>query len=61
MSFTPNIVMVVDNHSLFAIRTSDVLEANINAYLLNNETAHDHGRVAVYRLPLQGVVVDDPV
>ena len=48
-----------DNHSLLAIRTSDVVEGNISAYLLDNEPAGDEGRVAVYRLLLQGVDVDN--
>ena len=59
MSFAPNIAMVVDNHSLLAIRTSDVVERNISAYLLDNEISDDYGRVAVYHLPLQGVDVDN--
>ena len=49
--------MVVDNHSLLAIRTSDV-EGNISAYLVDNESTNDEGRVVVYRLLLQGVEVD---
>ena len=57
MSFSPNIAVVVDNHSLLAIRTSDV-EGNISAYLLDDETTDDDGRVSVYRLLLQGVEVD---
>ena len=46
-----------DNHSLLAIRTSDV-EGNISAYLVDNESTNDEGRVVVYRLLLQGVEVD---
>ena len=57
MSFTPKIALVVDNHSLLAIRTSDV-KGNINAYLVDNEPSNDEGRVVVYRLLLQGVEVD---
>jgi len=55
MSFAPKIVVVVDNHSLLAIRTSDV-EGNISAYLLDNESSDNEGSVAVYCLLLQGVV-----
>ena len=36
MSFAPKRAMIVNNHSLLAIRTSDV-EGNISAYLLDNE------------------------
>ena len=59
MSFAPKIAVVVDNHSLLAIRTSDVVEGNISAYLLDNEPSDDEGRIAVNRLLLQGVVVDN--
>ena len=52
MSFAPKIAMVVNNHSLLAIRTSDVVKGNISVYLLNNETAHDQG-VDIDRLSLQ--------
>ena len=58
MSFAPKIAVVVDNHSLLAIHTSDV-EGNINAYLLDKELSDIEGRVAVYRLLLQGVEVDN--
>ena len=37
MSFAPKIAVVVDNHSLLAIRTSDIAKGNISAYLLDNE------------------------
>ena len=56
MSFTPKIAVVVDKHSLLAIRTFDV-EGNISAYLVDNEPSNDEGRVVVYRLLLQGVEV----
>ena len=59
MSLAPKIAMVVDNHSLLAIRTSDIAKRNISACLLDNETSDDDGRVSVCRLPLQGVNVDD--
>ena len=60
MSFAPKIAMVVvDNHSLFAVCTSDVVEGNISAYLLDNEPSDDEGRIAVYHLLLQGVDVDN--
>ena len=59
MSFAPKIAVVVDNHSLLAIRTSDIAKGNISAYLLDNEPSDDDGRVSVCRLPLQGVNVDD--
>ena len=58
MSFAPKIAVVIDNHSLLAIRKSDV-EGNISAYLLDYEPCDDEGRVAVYRLLLQGVEVDN--
>ena len=58
MSFAPKIAVIVDNHSLLAIRTSDV-EGNISAYLLDNEPSNDEGRVVVYHLLLQGVDVDN--
>ena len=57
MSFAPKIAVVVDNHSLLAIRTSDV-EGNISAYLRDFEPSKDEGCVVVYRLVLQGVEVD---
>ena len=44
---------------LLAIRTCDVVEGYISAYLLDNEHSHDECRVAVYRLLLQGVDVDN--
>ena len=59
MSFAPKIVVVVDNHSHLAIRTIDVVEGNTSAYLLDNEPSDDEGRVAVYRILLQGVDVDN--
>ena len=34
------------------------VEGNISAYLADNEPSNDEGRVAVYRLLLQGVEVD---
>ena len=37
-----------------AIHTSDVVEGNISAYLLDNEPSDDEGQV-VHRLLLQGV------
>ena len=49
--------VVVDNHSLLAIRTSDV-EGNISAYLVDNEPSNDEGRFVVYRLLFQCVEVD---
>ena len=59
MSFAPKIAVVVDNHLLLAICTSDVVEGNTSSYLLDNEPCDDEGRVAVYRLMLQGVDVDN--
>ena len=59
MSFAPKIAVVVANHSLLAIRTSDVVEGNISAYLLDNEPSDDEGCVVVYRLLLQDVDVDN--
>ena len=59
MSFAQKIAVVVDNHSLLAIRTSDIAKGNISACLLDNEPSDDDGRVSVCRLPLQGVNVDD--
>ena len=43
MSFAPKIAVVVDNHSHLAIHTSDVVEWNISAYLLDNESSDDEG------------------
>ena len=57
MSFASKIAVVVYNHSLLAIRTSDV-EGNISAYLLDYEPSKDEGRDVVYRQVLQGVEVD---
>ena len=59
MSFAPKIAVVVDNYSLLAIRTSDIREGNISAYLLDNEPSDDAGTVSVCRLLLQGVDVDN--
>ena len=59
MSFAPKIAVIVDNHSLLAIHTSDEVEENISTYLLDNEPSDDEGRVAVYRLLLQGVDIDN--
>ena len=39
MPFAAKIAVVVDNHSLLAIHTSDV-EGNINAYLLDNKPSN---------------------
>ena len=58
-SFAPKIAVVADNHSLLAIHTSDVLEGNISAYLLDNESSDDEGSVAIYYLLLQGVDTDN--
>ena len=58
MSFEPMIAVVVDNHSLLAIRTSDIV-GDISAYLHDNEPSDDEGRVAVYPVLLQGVDVDN--
>ena len=58
MSSAPKIAVVVDNHSLIAIQ-SDVVDGYISAYLLDNEPFDDEGRVAVYRLLLQGVNIDN--
>ena len=59
MSFAPKIAVVVDNHSVLAIHTSDVVERNISAYLLDNEPFDDEGRVAIYCLLFQGVDIDN--
>ena len=39
ISFAPKIGVVVDNHSLLAIRTSDIAEGNIGTYLFDNVTS----------------------
>ena len=54
VSFSPQITMVVNNHMLLAVRTSDV-EGNIPAYLVGNETSHDD--LVAGRLSVQGVHV----
>ena len=59
VSFAPKIALVVDNHSLFAIPTSEVVERNIIAYLLNDEASNDEGSVVIYHLLLQCVDVDN--
>ena len=59
MSFAPKIAVVVVNHSLLSIRTSDVVERNIIAYLLNDEASNDEGRVVVYHLLRQCVDIDN--
>ena len=55
MSIAPKIAVVVNNHSLLAIRTSEVVEGNISAYLRDNETSDDEGRVSAYGLLFQGI------
>ena len=49
MSFAPKIAVIFDNHSLLAKHTSDVVEGNIGAYLLDNEPSDDVDKLSMRR------------